>query len=196
MLRLPGSEIGRHAYALMLELVAIPSITGSDGGEDACAKFIFDRLSRLEYFRRNPGDLRFMELKNDHLGRHFVGALLRAGQSTKKTIILLGHFDVVDVDVCGPLRPWAFAPGEYTARVGGLNLAEDVRSDLESGNYLFGRGVSDQKTGIAVSMCLLEEYSALEERDFWRCFFRVRPAAAMRSPPFISKEPNLIKSGS
>jgi arginine utilization protein RocB len=150
----------------MLELVAIPSVTGSDGGEDACAGFIYDRLSRIEYFRRNPDDLRFIELKNDALGRHSVGALLRATSPSKKTVIFLGHFDVVDVDVCGPLRDWAFDPVEYTARVGGLSLPEDVRSDLESGDYLFGRGVSDMKTGIAVGMCLLEDYAREDERDF------------------------------
>jgi len=151
----------------MLELVAIPSITGSDGGEEACARFVFERLSKIEYFRRNPDDLRLIELKNDPLGRHSVGALLRASPSknSKKTVILMGHSDVVDIDVCGPLRAWAFDPGEYTARVGGLNLPEDVRADLESGNYVFGRGVSDMKTGIALAMCLLEDYAA-EERDF------------------------------
>ena len=159
-------EIGRRVYELMLELVAIPSITGSEGGEEACARFIFDRLSRLEHFRRNPNDLHFIELKNDALGRHAVGALLRAPRPAKKTVIFLGHCDVVDVDVCGPLRPWAFEPGEYTARVGELNLADDVKSDLESGNYVFGRGVSDMKTGIALAMCLLEEYAQDEELNF------------------------------
>jgi len=151
----------------MMELVAIPSITGLDGGEDACSAFIFDRLAQLEYFRRNPLDLQLIALKNDPLGRHSVGALLRAARPSKKTVILMGHVDVVDVDVCGPLRDWAFDPAEYTARIGGLNLAEDVRLDLESGDYVFGRGVSDMKTGIALAVCLLEDYAALgEERDF------------------------------
>ena len=156
----------------MLELVAIPSITGSEGGEDACAKFIFERLSGIEYFKCNPEDLHYIELKNDPLRRHSVAALLRSTLPSKKTIILLGHVDVVDVDVCGPLRPWAFDPASYTARVGELNLPDDVRSDLTSGNYVFGRGVSDMKTGIALAMCLLEDYAAQgsiapdKERDF------------------------------
>lgn len=160
-------ETGKRAYELMLELVAIPSVTGSDGGEEACAKFIFNRLSQIDHFKRNPENLHFIELKNDPLKRHSVGALLRAARPAKKTVILMGHLDVVDVDVCGPLRAWAFDPGEYTARIGGLNLADNVRSDLESGNYVFGRGVLDMKTGIALTMCLLEEYAARgEELDF------------------------------
>jgi arginine utilization protein RocB len=77
-------------------------------------------------------------------------------------VVLTGHFDVVDVDVCGPLRPWAFDPTEYTRRVGGLNLAPEVRADLDSGRYVFGRGVSDMKTGVALAMCMLEDYSLVE----------------------------------
>ena len=160
-------EIGKRIYSLMLDLVAIPSVTVSDDGEEACARFIFDWLSRFEYFKRNPEDLWFTPLKNDPLGRHFIGALLRSARPSKKTVILTGHFDVVDVDVCGSLRDWAFDPTEYTARLGELHLPEDVRSDLESGDYIFGRGVSDMKTGLALAMCLFEDYAASsEELDF------------------------------
>ena len=155
--------IGRRAYDLMLELVAIPSVTGSDDGENQCARFIFDRLSRCDYFKQNPEDLQLIELKNDPWKRYSVGALLRAARPSKKTIVLTGHFDVVDTDVCGPLRPWAFNPEEYTKRMGKLDLPEDVRKDLDSGNYLFGRGVSDMKSGMALNICLLEDYAARRE---------------------------------
>jgi arginine utilization protein RocB len=144
----------------MLELVAIPSITGSDGGENKCARFIFDRLSRCNYFEQNPEDLRLAALENDPWGRYFVGALLRAAHPSKKTIILTGHFDVVDTDVCGSIRSWAFDPVEYTKRIGEIDLPQDARKDLDSGNYLFGRGVSDMKTGLAIDICLLEDYAA------------------------------------
>ncbi|MDR1979839.1 MAG: M20/M25/M40 family metallo-hydrolase [Synergistaceae bacterium] len=159
--------MGKRVYDLMLKLVAIPSITGSDGGENACARFIRDRLSRFDYFKKNPDDLRLIPLENDPRGRYSVGALLRAARPSKKTIILTGHFDVVDTDVCGALRPWAFEPEEYTKRIGEIDLPEDVRKDLDSGDYLFGRGVSDMKTGVALDICLLEDYAARgEELEF------------------------------
>jgi arginine utilization protein RocB len=154
------NEMGRRIYDLMLELVAIPSVTGSDGGENECARFIFDKLSNFAYFRQNPDDLRFVALENDPWGRYFIGALLRTTRPSKKTVILTGHFDVVDADVCGSLRPWAFDPTEYTKRLGGIGLPENVRKDLNSGQYLFGRGVSDMKTGVALDICLLEDYAA------------------------------------
>jgi arginine utilization protein RocB len=145
----------------MLELVAIPSVTGSKE-ENTCARFIHDRLSQGMYFRENPDDLRLVELNCDPLGRCFVAALLRA-PNAKKTVVLTGHFDVVDSDVCGALRPWAFDPLEYTARIGGLALPEDARKDLDSGTYLFGRGVSDMKAGVALNICLFEEYATRRE---------------------------------
>ncbi|MDR1649836.1 MAG: M20/M25/M40 family metallo-hydrolase [Synergistaceae bacterium] len=165
-----SDETGRRACALMLELAAIPSITGSDGGEEACASFIRDRLARLDYFKRNEDDLKFIAV--DPQGRHTVAALLRAANrnaanDVKKTVILLGHFDVVDVEGCGPLRSCAFDPLEYTRRAGELALSEDARKDLESGRWLFGRGVADMKAGLALIICLLEEYALRREKlDF------------------------------
>lgn len=158
------SPMGERVYELMLSLVAIPSVTGSeDGGENRCARFIHDWLARIPYFRDRPSDLRLVRLEGDPLERMAVCALLRASRETRRTVILTGHFDVVDTDVCGPLRPWAFDPETYTDRIAGLRLADDARRDLESGNYLFGRGVSDMKTGIALNLCLIEDYAS--ERD-------------------------------
>ena len=158
-----AGSMAERIYRLMLQLVSIPSVTGSDGGENLCAEFIREWISRMEYFKASPSDLYRVDLQGDPLGRVAVAALLRAAMPTERTVILTGHFDVVDTDVCGPLRPWAFDPEEYTRRIGELNLPEDVRKDLESGNYLFGRGVSDMKAGIAIDMCLLEKYA--QNRD-------------------------------
>ena len=160
------NKMGTRIWELMLELVAIPSVTGTDV-ENTCAEFLYSRLAQLEYFKRNASDLCFIEAKGDRLNRRSVGALLRAVRPTKKTVILTGHFDVVDAEVCGPIAPWAFDPLEYTRRIGELALSDEVRADLDSGNYLFGRGVSDMKMGIALDVCLLEDYAAQrEELDF------------------------------
>lgn len=151
---------GERIYDLMLRLVAIPSITGSDGGENQCARFIGEWISRIPYFQENPSALRLIPLRGDPRERQAVFALLKAGRPTSKTVILTGHFDVVDIDVCGPIRSWAFDPETYTSRIGELVLDDDARRDLESGNYLFGRGVADMKAGVALNLCLLEEYAA------------------------------------
>lgn len=158
------SPLGQRAYHLMLELVSIPSITGSTG-EDDCAAFIYKRLQNLDYFRNNPNDLCLKKLNDDPLGRSYIWGLVRSSVSSSKTIILTGHIDVVDTDVYGPLRSFAFRPEEYTSRIGDITLPEEVRYDLNSGNYLFGRGVADMKTGVALNICILEEFASLSSRD-------------------------------
>jgi arginine utilization protein RocB len=90
---------------------------------------------------------------------------LRAARPVKKTLVLLGHFDVVDVEGCGPLRSCAFDPLEYTRRAGELDLSEEARKDLESGRWLFGRGVADMKAGLALVICLLEDFSLSPRRE-------------------------------
>lgn len=158
---------GERIYELMLRLVAIPSITGSDGGENECARFIYEWLSHISYFQENTNHLRLLPLRDDPRGRQSVFALLKADRPTPRTVILTGHFDVVDIDVCGPIRSWAFDPEAYTNRIGELTLSDDARRDLESGNYLFDRGVADMKAGVAINLSLLEEYASERENlDF------------------------------
>jgi len=145
-------------YELLLELAAVPSISASEEGENLAADLIFEKLSQLRYFRRNPENLALISVEGDPLGRNIVTALVRAMPETDRTIILTGHFDVVDIDVCGSLKTFAFDPEEYTRRIGEMPISQEARSDLESGDWLFGRGVADMKLGVAIEMCLLAEF--------------------------------------
>ena len=150
-------------YSLLVQLVSIPGVSMSRE-ENRTAEYIRSRLSELEYFQKNPSHLRFLPAKGDPLERKAVAALVKTGRSTKKTVIVTGHFDVVDAEAYGPLKHLAFSPEELSKRVGELEISPEAREDLASGDYLFGRGVSDMKAGIALEMCLLGEVS--READF------------------------------
>ncbi|GHV38697.1 hypothetical protein FACS1894187_17800 [Synergistales bacterium] len=157
-------KMGKQVYKLMLELARIESVTGSAGGEEKCARFIYDRLSLAPYFKEHADDLCLVPLKNDPFKRHAVAAFLRSKKrGVRKTVILTGHFDVVDAQGCGPLATCAFDPEEYTRRAHELSLPDEAKRDLESGSYLFGRGVSDMKTGVALDICLIEDYAERRE---------------------------------
>lgn len=153
----------KDLYSLLVELVSIPGISMSRE-ENRTAEFIHSKLSELEYFHKNPSHLRFLPVKGDPLERKAVAALVKTGRKTKKTVIVTGHFDVVDASAYGPLKHLAFSPEELSKRVGELEISDEAREDLASGDYLFGRGVSDMKAGIALEMCLLGEVS--REKDF------------------------------
>ena len=142
---------------LMLELVKIDSITGSPDGEKRAAEFIFEWLSKLDYFVKYPEKLRRIDVN----GKNYfaVSAIVHAAKPTNRTIILTGHFDVVDALDCGAIKQWAYDPGEYTKRIADMKISDEAREDLESGHYLFGRGVADMKLGIAIEMMMLKQFS-------------------------------------
>lgn len=147
-------------YRLLLELCSVRSVSASPEGENRAASLIYEKLSEIEYFRNNPEDLKLLPVEGDQLGRNIVTALVRAVPETSKTVIITGHFDVVDVQVCGPLGEIAFDPEEYSKKIGEMPISREARLDLESGNYLFGRGVADMKAGIAIEMALLSDLSS------------------------------------
>jgi len=145
-------------YALMLDLVKIGSFSAT-AGEKVCADRICEHLSRLSAFRKRPEDLKQVPLPGNPHGSASVVALVRADPPTNRTVVLEGHFDVVDIEVYGPLKDVALDPEACTRRMREMPLPEEAREDLESGNYLFGRGVMDMKFGLAMGMALLAEAS-------------------------------------
>lgn len=156
--------VSRQAiYDLMLDLVAVPSVSPSPA-ETELAELIYNKLAELPYFKQHKDDLVFIPIPEDQFGRKAVFAIVRAQPETKRTLILTGHFDVVDTSVAGALANVAFRPEEYTKKLAELELPREAREDLESGKFLFGRGVMDMKLGIAIEMALLTEYSQQPEK--------------------------------
>jgi arginine utilization protein RocB len=152
----------QEIYDLMLELVAIPSVSPSPA-ETELAELIYSKLAELPYFKANKDDLVYIPVPDDPYGRKAVFAIVRAQPETNRTLILTGHFDVVDTSSAGALADVAFRPEEYTRRIRELKMPEEARQDLESGKFLFGRGVMDMKLGIAIQMALLGKYSQAPE---------------------------------
>ena len=141
---------------LLTDLVSIPSVSCSDH-ENRLAELIMEKFSGEPYFRQNPSHLRLLPIEGDPLGRKGAAAFYRVSPEIRETIIITGHYDVVDAEAYGPLKDLAFSPEELTRRAGELDLPDEARKDLESGEYLFGRGVSDMKGGIALMMAFLAE---------------------------------------
>jgi len=148
----------QEIYDLMLELVSFPSVSPSPA-ETELAEFIYNKLAEQPYFKQHQDDLAFIPIPDDPFGRKGVFAIVRAQPETKRTLILTGHFDVVDTSEARTLADVAFRPEEYTRKISELKLPTEAREDLESGKFLFGRGVIDMKTGIAIQMALLAKYS-------------------------------------
>jgi arginine utilization protein RocB len=100
-------------------------------------------------------------LPGDPYGRANVHALVRGQRA--ETIVLLGHFDTVGTEDYGPLEPWATDPTALAARVDELAAhAPEMAGDLAAhpGDWLFGRGAVDMKSGVAVNLALIRRLAA------------------------------------
>jgi arginine utilization protein RocB len=139
--------------ALLSKLVECPSVTGK-AQEVEMAKLIHSQLQELSYFKENQGDLSLREI-ND--GRLFVTALVKK-PNVKKTIVLLSHFDVVEVDDFGTFENLAFHPKALTEEYKKNKhlFAKEVQAEIDSEDWLFGRGTMDMKAGLALQMSMIE----------------------------------------
>ncbi|CAM3303872.1 M20/M25/M40 family metallo-hydrolase [Brevibacillus invocatus] len=144
---------------LLCGLVQIPSVTGSTA-EKLLPTYLIEQLNTLPYFQRNPGHVRAMPTDD---GRHFVTALVKK-EGARDTVILISHFDVVDVEDYGSWKTHAFDPEQLTSlfQAQQQELPSAVQRDMETGNWLFGRGTMDMKCGLALHMSMVEKACAGE----------------------------------
>ena len=142
---------------LTVDLIKIPSINGTIG-ELEIAQFIYDYFARNPYFQKHPEYLNLVPLDGDRLGRANVFALVKGEKGpSNKAVILHGHIDTVGVSDFGILEPYAFDPYELEKKLLEMDLPEEVRQDLLSGEWLFGRGACDMKAGVAAHMCVMDD---------------------------------------
>ncbi|MEO8970734.1 MAG: M20/M25/M40 family metallo-hydrolase [Ktedonobacteraceae bacterium] len=123
--------------------------------ENNVAHTILDLLT-AEDFAHAYASIGLDPLEGDPYQRHNVYAFLR-GES-KRTIVLLGHFDTVDTQDYGPLEPWALDPEALAGRQDALlALVPELRADLEAypGDWMFGRGSIDMKSGVAANIAVM-----------------------------------------
>ncbi|MEY8455644.1 M20/M25/M40 family metallo-hydrolase [Turicimonas muris] len=144
---------------LTKHLCAIASVSTDAGKENECAEFIFNYLSSIQPVSPLTIEVDLIPCEKDPWNRKAVLGLLSSPDSQGRTVILTGHFDVVSTDVCGELKSQAFEPDLYTKLLQARSLNPEAKRDLDSGNWLFGRGVMDMKGGLALFLAIFKEYA-------------------------------------
>lgn len=126
-------------------------------GEVAIAHKVYDFFGNMDYYKEHPEDLFFVET-GDTLGRKSVVAVLRGKKApSKNTVVMIGHTDTVGISDYGTLADYAHKPHELMEKLKDVQLSPAAKRDLDSGDYLFGRGIFDMKTGDAIIMTMFEE---------------------------------------
>ena len=151
------SEVKR----LTSEMVAIPSINKEPSGESAVAQYVYDYFAGLDYFKEHPDYIKNFQTKDDFVCRHSTYAFVKGTKSnSNKTVILIGHIDTVGVDDYTPIQEYAFKTEELPQKLKeSFDLSQEVLDDIESGEYMFGRGALDMKSGVAGHMYLIRYFS-------------------------------------
>ena len=134
---------------MIRELVSIPSVTEGPH-ESEPGLWIKARLEKLAYFKENPENLKWIEtpLEGTQEKLHSLVVRVDAAGRTERTVLLISHYDVVGVEVYGENAQSAFD-------IAALNRIFDNRD----GNVLYGRGIMDMKSGVALELDVVEEFA-------------------------------------
>lgn len=178
---------------IALELTGVLSVVNTIG-EIAVSEKVYNILKEMKYFKNNEKDLKYISVLNDKLGRKSVMATIRGQKNnSNKTVVLIGHTDTVGISDYGSLKDYANQPFELTEKLKEIELPKEVKADLESGKYLFGRGLLDMKTGVAVLLSLIEDISNNIEEFEGNLIFAAVCDEEANSNGMLSVVPELVK---
>ena len=135
---------------LLYDLVSIQSDTFTEQ-EITIGKHIYDLICEQDYWKEHP-ELCGLYDGKDVLGRLIPWALRKG--TTDRTIILAGHFDCVEIESYGPLKPYALSPELLKQEMLKMDYSGDVLKDLQDDNSDLAGGMADMKGGLA---CILYE---------------------------------------
>ena len=145
---LKNLSVHEQIEAITELLVQTLSINGTEG-EVRIADDIEQILRSFPYFKKYPQQVWTQYLPNDTVGRKNVFAHIKG--KSKKTIVFHAHMDTVGIEDYGTLQSKANNPEELL-RFFQTYEDEEVRTQALSGDWMFGRGSLDMKSGVAVHL--------------------------------------------
>ncbi|RXT07089.1 M20/M25/M40 family metallo-hydrolase [Ammoniphilus sp. CFH 90114] len=148
-----------EVLSITKQLVEVESVVNTQG-EAAMAHHIYETISQWPYFKNNPSSLVLEKTLNDEQVRYNVLARVEGTKApSPRTMILMGHLDTVGIEDFNQLKPLACSPDPLREEMRKEEVSPLIREHLESGEWMFGRGSLDMKSGVASHMYLLKYYS-------------------------------------
>ena len=186
-------DYGGKIKDLTIELAEIYGVVGTKEENDVVDR-VYEKFSEMKYFKENPDKLKFIYAENDILNRKSVLAYVKGRKgNSNKTVVLIGHTDTVGTSDYGAIKEYATKPLELKDKLRQVSIPEDARKDLESGDYLFGRGMFDMKCGVATLMTIVEDLSDNVEELEGNLVFAAVCDEEGNSAGMFSAVPELVK---
>ena len=157
-------EMGVYMFSesirsLFLRLVATQSDTNTYR-ETYIEEQILNWIKEQAYFSEHSEYCGAYPLENDPYQRSVIWSLVKG--TGDKTIVLMHHHDAIDIEEYGKLKSVSLRPDELIEALANRKMHSQAKADLESGNWTFGRGVADMKSGAAIQLVLSTYFSELE----------------------------------
>lgn len=188
-----NNNLNKKIEKLTLELAEVRSVVGTTE-ENHVSEKVYEKFMAMDYFKKNPEMVRYVNAKDDPLERKSVLAIVKGEKgNSNKTLVLIGHTDTVGISDYGNLKEYATKPLELTEKLKQVTLPEDALKDLESGEYLFGRGIFDMKCGVATLMTIIEDISNDVENFEGNLVFAAVCDEEGNSAGMLSVVPELIR---
>ena len=85
--------VRKRIEEMAVDFTSVQSVVDTEG-EITMAEKVYDTMSEIDYYKKNPEKLYYIDLKDDLIGRKIVVAELNGEKkASDKTIVLFGHFD-------------------------------------------------------------------------------------------------------
>ncbi|OLS41302.1 M20/M25/M40 family metallo-hydrolase [Bacillus sp. MRMR6] len=153
-----------EVLALTKQLVNIESVVNTPG-EKVIAHSLYTMISLMPYFKDNPDYVTVEQTIQDTIERYNVLAFVKGTKGTSnRTVILMGHMDTVGIEDYTQLKDKACSPDELMDALKKESLPASAKEHLDSGDWLFSRGILDMKSGVASHLYLLNYYSNHPEK--------------------------------
>lgn len=142
----------------LLGYVAAAS-TSNSPAERVAEKYFVEYFAKQDYFAEHTEYYGAYPIKDDAFDRAAVWAMAKG--EGDETVVMIHHYDVVTVEDYKNLKAFAYSPEELEKELEKIKdgFGDEARVDLDSGKWLFGRGVCDMKGGGSIQMALVSEYA-------------------------------------
>ncbi len=152
-------EVTKRIKEIALDFTSQLSVVETPD-EIKMAQKIYDTISSIDYYKKHPELVYQLDCPGDQYGRRVVVAEMNGEKApSNKTVLMIGHFDTVGISDYGLLKEFAGQPEVLAEEFKKIKLPPEAKADLESGKYLFGRGLFDMKSGDAAIIGIMEEIS-------------------------------------